>query len=388
MDILESKTSYKESLELFKNMEEGICILDKEGRVIFWNEFMEKKYDILSEEIMGKSIDNFFYKIQDKKEKNSSKGFDKLIGKSDKLEKCKEIGKKIADTNSSILIYGESGTGKEILAKAIHEYSGRKGEFIAVNCSAIPSELFESEFFGYESGSFTGANKKGKLGIFQRANEGTVFLDEIGDLPQNMQAKLLRVIQEKEVRKIGGEQTIKINVRIISATNKNLLQLVHNNEFREDLYYRINVVQIEMPPLRERKEDISILVNYFINEMCRLYHKKPIEISEDALLIIKDYDWKGNIRELKNTLENLVLLSKNNIVTKEDLPSFLLYKNNLKQIKNYENFDLNKCIEDLEKKMIEKVLVISHGNKSKAAKLLNIPRTTLYYKLDQYNIKL
>ena len=143
-----------------------------------------------------------------------------------------------------------------------------------------------------------------------------------------------------------------------------------------------------MPPLRERKEDISILVNYFINEMCRLYHKKPIEISEDALLIIKDYDWKGNIRELKNTLENLVLLSKNNIVTKEDLPSFLLYKNNVKQIKNHETFDLNKYIEDLEKKMIEKVLVISHGNKSKAAKLLNIPRTTLYYKLDQYNIKL
>ena len=153
-----------------------------------------------------------------------------------------------------------------------------------------------------------------------------MFLDEIGDLPQNMQAKLLRVIQEKEVRKIGGEQTIKINVRIISATNKNLLQLVHNNEFREDLYYRINVVQIEMPPLRERKEDIPILVNYFINEMCRLYHKKPIEISEDALLIIKDYDWKGNIRELKNTLENLVLLSKNNIVTKEDLPSLFYRK--------------------------------------------------------------
>ncbi|MEG1410310.1 MAG: sigma 54-interacting transcriptional regulator [Terrisporobacter sp.] len=318
----------------------------------------------------------------------SSTSFDGLIGKNYKLEKCKEMGKRIAKTQSSILIYGESGTGKEILARAIHDYSERKGQFIAVNCSAIPSELFESEFFGYESGSFTGANKKGKMGIFELAKEGTIFLDEIGDLPIAMQAKLLRVIQEKEVRRIGGERTIKIDVRIISATNKDLNTLVLDKKFRDDLYYRLNVVQINLPSLRERKDDIPILINTFMREICGLYNKESIEISKEALVILQKYNWQGNIRELRNTVESLIVLSKNNMIEKENIPQFILDKCDISTNENEHSLDLNIETEKFETKIIKKALQMSDGNKSKAAKILNVPRTTLYYKIEQYNINI
>ena len=206
---------------------------------------------------LEKAEDRLKY-LQDEVKNLSNKSFDSILGKSYKLERAKDLAKRVAKSTSSIFIYGESGTGKEVFARAIHDYSERKGQFIAVNCSAIPSELFESEFFGYESGSFTGASKKGKMGIFELAKEGTVFLDEIADLPMSMQAKLLRVLQERELRRIGGEKTIKIDTRIISATNKDLLQLIKEDKFREDLYYRLNVVEIDLPPLSERKEDIVV----------------------------------------------------------------------------------------------------------------------------------
>ena len=437
-------------------IKEGICAVNTEGVVILWNSFMEERYDIKSEDIVGKPISDFLedticervlrrkigisdvystYKKQDmyglvhanpiffggefvgvvcteldvtearnlsfELEKTNEKlkylqdefkslsngTFEKILGKSDKIEKAKAIAKQVAKTSSSIFIWGESGTGKEVFSRAIHEQSGRKGAFVPVNCSAIPAELFESEFFGYESGAFTGANKKGKSGIFELAKDGTVFLDEIADLPLNMQAKLLRVLQEKEVRRVGGEKTIKINPRIISATNKDLEKMVKEEKFREDLYYRLNVVEIRIPALRERKEDIGILLHYFLDEMCRENGKPPLTLSKEAYKILENYRWKGNIRELKNTVENMVVLSDSSIIEKDDIPSYIIESS--KDNKNDEEYplDLTSAIEKLEIKNITKALEMSKGNKAKAAKILNIPRTTLYYKLDLYGIK-
>ena len=319
--------------------------------------------------------------------KNLSKGsFDKILGKSYKLEKSKAIAKQVARTNSSIFIWGESGTGKEVFARAIHDYSERKGQFIPVNCSAIPNELFESEFFGYESGAFTGASKKGRIGIFELAKDGTVFLDEIADLPLSMQAKLLRVLQEKEIRRVGGDTTIKINPRIISATNKDLSKMVKAEKFREDLYYRLNVVEIKIPPLRERKEDIGLLVHSFLEEICKQNNKPVLTISKDVIDIFQNYRWKGNIRELKNTIENIVVLSQNSKIDVDDVPSYMMDSTNNSTEEEEYPLDLTKATQKIEIKNITKALKMSNGNKAKAAKILNIPRTTLYYKIDQYKI--
>ena len=438
------------------HIKEGICAVNDEGVVILWNSFMEERYGIKSDEIVGRPISDFLedticervlrrrigisgvystYKKQDMyglvhanpiffggefvgvvcteldvtearnlsfelektneklkylqdEVKNLSNGvFEGILGKSDKIEKAKAIAKQVAKTSSSIFIWGESGTGKEVFSRAIHEQSGRKGAFVPVNCSAIPAELFESEFFGYESGAFTGANKKGKSGIFELAKDGTVFLDEIADLPLNMQAKLLRVLQEKEVRRVGGEKTIKINPRIISATNKDLEKMVKEEKFREDLYYRLNVVEIKIPPLRERKEDIAILLHHFLDEMCRENGKPRLTLSKEAYKILENYRWKGNIRELKNTVENMVVLSDSSIIEKDDIPNYIV--ESAKNSNDDEDYplDLTSAIEKLEIKNITKALEMSNGNKAKAAKVLNIPRTTLYYKLDLYGIK-
>lgn len=438
------------------HIKEGICAVNDEGVVILWNSFMEERYGIKSDEIVGRPISDFLedticervlrrrigisdvystYKKQDMyglvhanpiffggefvgvvcteldvtearnlsfelektneklkylqdEVKNLSNGvFEGILGNSDKIEKAKAIAKQVAKTSSSIFIWGESGTGKEVFSRAIHEQSGRKGAFVPVNCSAIPAELFESEFFGYESGAFTGANKKGKSGIFELAKDGTVFLDEIADLPLNMQAKLLRVLQEKEVRRVGGEKTIKINPRIISATNKDLEKMVKEEKFREDLYYRLNVVEIKIPPLRERKEDIAILLHHFLDEMCRENGKPRLTLSKEAYKILENYRWKGNIRELKNTVENMVVLSDSSIIEKDDIPNYIV--ESAKNSNDDEDYplDLTSAIEKLEIKNITKALEMSNGNKAKAAKILNIPRTTLYYKLDLYGIK-
>ncbi|WGX77845.1 sigma 54-interacting transcriptional regulator (plasmid) [Paraclostridium bifermentans] len=321
--------------------------------------------------------------------KNLSNGsFDKILGKSYKLEKAKQIAKQVSKTQSSVFIRGESGTGKEIFARAIHEYSEKSGQFVPINCSAIPSELFESEFFGYESGSFTGANKKGKMGIFELAKDGTLFLDEIADMPLNMQAKLLRVLQEREIRRIGGEDTVKVNARIISATNKNLKELVLKEKFREDLYYRLNVVEINVPPLRERKDDIPLLIHNFIEILCKENKKSILNISKDAINLLQNYTWKGNIRELRNTIENLVVLTNDSNITPKDLPDYIIksVENNVDE--EIYPLDLAKATQRIETLNILKALKISNGNKAQAAKILNIPRTTLYYKIDRYKINI
>lgn len=319
--------------------------------------------------------------------KFSVSGFENIIGESQSILEKINIAKQVSKSNSSILITGESGTGKEVFARAIHENSGRTGLFIPVNCSAIPTELFESEFFGYEEGAFTGAKKKGKLGIIELANKGTLFLDELGDMPVFMQSKLLRVLQEKQFRRVGGEKSIGVDIRVISATNKNLKEMIGDGSFREDLYYRLNVVEIKLPSLRERKSDIRLLINYFVKEISEKTNKKIIRIEKEFYRILEDYQCHGNIRELKNIIEYSIVLCNNGIIDKSLIPDHVLQKNG-KDKTHIEEYalDLNEAIIRTEINTIQKALKLSRGRKTKAAKLLNIPRSTLYYKLQNYNI--
>lgn len=315
--------------------------------------------------------------------------FGKIIGKSKALIDAMIIAKQVAKTDASVLITGESGTGKEVFSRAIHQESDRKGDFIPVNCSAIPSNLLESELFGYVEGAFTGAYKKGRAGKFELANGGTLFLDEIGDMPLLMQAKLLRVLQDGIVYRVGSGKPIKVDARIIAATNKDLQQLMEEGKFREDLYYRLNVVSILIPPLRERKEDIPELINDFITEFSEKNNKGKLKISPDAMKTLSNYYWKGNIRELKNTIERLVILSNGNMIESKDIPAEILSSVNMPSFIGLDTdntFDLKKAVEDFEKKIILEALATVKGNKAQAAELLNIKRSTLYYKLNLYGL--
>ncbi|WDV46825.1 sigma 54-interacting transcriptional regulator [Clostridiaceae bacterium M8S5] len=325
--------------------------------------------------------------LQREVDKYSNTNFGEVIGTSKSIQEKIQLSKQVAKTNASILIIGESGTGKEVFAKAIHDYSGVKGYFVPVNCGAIPTELFESEFFGYEEGAFTGAKKSGKKGLFELANNGTIFLDEIGDLPLFMQAKLLRVLQEKEIKRVGSEKITKVNVRVISATNKNLKEMVEKGEFREDLYYRINIIEMELPPLRNRKEDIVLLLNHFLKKTASENNIMLPHIDNDVIDLLEKYNWDGNIRELKNTVEHMVVLCRDNTLTKELLPHYIKEQlTNKKKIDmQYNTLDLREAVENLEITLIKEALKKSGGSKTKAAKLLNIPRTTLHSKIIQYN---
>ena len=315
--------------------------------------------------------------------------FDKIVGKSKGLTDAIKLAKQVAKTDASVLITGESGTGKEVFSMAIHKESGRSGNFIPVNCSAIPANLLESELFGYVEGAFTGASKRGKAGKFELADNGTLFLDEIGDMPMIMQAKLLRVLQDGIVSRIGSEKSKKVNARIIAATNKDLDELMEKSKFREDLYYRLNVVSILIPPLRERKEDIADLIDGFIVEFCEKNNIRKLEISPDAMRILTDYSWNGNVREVRNTIERLVILSKNNRIEIEDIPNEIIRATNTRTFTELDinnDFDLKKAVEDFEKSIIIKALATTNGNKAKAADLLNMKRATLYYKLNLYDL--
>ncbi len=317
----------------------------------------------------------------------SQEPFGKIIGKSKEIREKINISKQVAKSNVSVLLTGESGTGKEEFARAIHFYSGLSGNFIPVNCSAIPQELFESEFFGYTRGAFTGARKEGKNGFFELANEGTLFLDEIGDLPLSMQGKLLRVLQDKKIKKVGGEKYIPLNVRIISATNRDLSELIEKELFREDLFYRINVVEIKLPPLRERKEDIVLLVDLFLKEFCKENNKLIPIIASNVIEILVEYEWKGNIRELKNVVEHMAIMCNGSVIELKHLPKYII-NSDFSDIYNYDIdvFDLNQAMADFELNIIKKALDNSKGNKKAAAELLNIPRTTLHSKLKKYGI--
>lgn len=299
-----------------------------------------------------------------------------IVGNSDKVRKLTEIINRIKDNKATVLIQGESGTGKELVARAIH-YTGylAKSPFITVNCGGIPENLLESELFGFVKGSFTGANET-RAGFFQAADGGTIFLDEIGNASLNVQSRLLRVIQEKEVTMIGSNRPQKIDVRIIAATNSDLLEMSKKGIFREDLYYRLNVINIEMPPLRERKEDIPLLVKFFVHKFSNEFLKHNITVSEKAMEILMRYSWPGNIRELENVIQRTIIMSGDQIQV-EDIPDYLKIQT---PVSENQSFEL-KSLKLHEKEYILKVLAAVDNNKTKAAEILDIDRKTLRQKL-------
>ncbi len=305
-----------------------------------------------------------------------------IIGISDKIQEIFESVHRVASSKATVLLYGESGTGKELIAKAIHYISPRaKGPFIRFNCASIPEGLLESELFGHEKGAFTGAMTSRK-GRFELADGGTLLLDEVGDLPLSLQPKILRALQEKEFERVGGEKTIKVDVRLIAATSRNLEELVSKGKFREDLYYRLNVVPLFMPPLRERKEDIPLLTEYFLNRFNR-ENEKSISMSSEALRILINYNWPGNVRELENTIERLVVMSNGKHIEPSDLPINL-------RLSSTKGGSLNKSlktgIEDIERESIIQALEEAGWIQAKAARILGITPRQIGYKIKKYAI--
>ena len=298
-----------------------------------------------------------------------------------------QFASKAASFDSTILIHGESGTGKEVLAKIIHQQSSRKdGPFIKVNCAAIPNELFESELFGYESGAFTGATRKGKPGMFELANEGTILLDEVGELPISVQSKLLRVIQEREVFRIGGSKGIKLNVRIISATNKNLSEEVKKGNFREDLFFRLNVIPITIPPLKERKEDIPSLISHFLEDLNRKYHKN-VTIDSEAVEAMTKYPWPGNVRELQNLIEYLFIINSDSEIGVEQLPPKLLVEHIIIESEKINVPKKLNYLTDLFEKNLILTTLRKYPTMRKTAQVLGIDASTLSRKMQKYEIK-
>ncbi len=303
-----------------------------------------------------------------------------LVAKSEKMKALIKMMKKVSNSVANIYILGETGVGKELIAHAIHELSDRREmPFIKVNCSALPETLLESELFGYEKGAFTGAFAR-KLGRFELANGGTIFLDEIGDISPLIQLKLLRVIQQKELERLGGTQTISLDVRVITATNKNLEDLVKEGTFREDLYYRLNVIPLVVPPLRERPEDIKELIKTFMSISSTLYHTTPKEISKEALEALAGYPWPGNVRELENIIERILLISEGQIIQLEDLPPKILRNEEVL------SDNLEKYKETVEEKLIRDAIKAADGNITKAAEKLGISRRSLHRKINKYNV--
>ncbi|MFZ7103421.1 MAG: sigma-54-dependent Fis family transcriptional regulator [Peptococcaceae bacterium] len=312
--------------------------------------------------------------------------FENIIGSSAIFNESIRLAKIAAKSSSNVLIQGESGTGKELFAQAIHKTSGRKEQpFVTINCAAIPRELIESELFGYEGGAFTGALKNGRPGKFELANGGTIFLDEIGDMPLDMQVKLLRVLQEKKITRIGGTSIFDIDVRIIAATNKNLLEECAQDNFRRDLFYRLNVLNINIPPLRERVSDIKELAMYLIHKINKKLDKNVEKISERALKYLINYNWPGNVRELENVIERAINISRTRQINAGDLPLSILRERE-EQKADFVSPEIVKIesIEDLEKKAIKKALEIMGGNISQAAGVLKVSRNTLYNKIKKY----
>jgi two-component system response regulator HydG len=317
--------------------------------------------------------------------------FGEIVGRSEAMRGIYESIRKVAEANSSVYVYGESGTGKELIARAIHRESSRSGgPFIKVNCSSLAEGLLESELFGHEKGAFTGAIRERK-GRFELAHEGTLFLDEISDIPLSTQVKLLRVLQEKEIERVGGERTITVDVRIISATNRDLAPMVERGEFREDLFYRLHIIPIEVPPLRERKEDILPLVTHFIQTIAAEMAKPIAGITDEAMELLLRYDWPGNIRELENMIERAIVLCEGEQLDAQLFPidERKVPRSNSAATLNVPPagaITLDNALESIERAMIEDALAKSGGVKTKTAELLGIKTSALYYKLEKYGL--
>ncbi|MCP9468980.1 MAG: sigma-54 dependent transcriptional regulator [Nitrospira sp.] len=315
-----------------------------------------------------------------RKEVRKEYSFHQILGKSKAIQAVFDLIRRVADSPTNVLITGESGTGKELVAKAIHYNSSRKeAPFVPVNCAAIPEQLLESELFGHMRGAFTDA-KVDKRGLFEEAQKGTLFLDEISELPLMLQAKLLRAIQEKEIRRVGATKPIAVDVRIIAATNLNLADEVKNKRFREDLYYRLNVIELKLPPLRERREDIPLLVDAFLKKCAETGGKLVKGISEAALAMLIDYAWPGNVRELENVIERAVTLSRGDKVSPDDLPPAVQGARGDRRVLD-EAAEKSLPLHEVEKEYIKKILEKTGGNKYQAAHVLGIDRKTLYRKL-------
>ena len=318
--------------------------------------------------------------------------FSKIISNNTEFIKRINLCKNISRTPMNILINGESGTGKELFARAIHHESERQGNFVAVNCSAIPEELFESELFGYDEGAFTGARKNGKPGKFEEANNGTLFLDEIGDMPVTLQPKILRILEDGYVTRIGSNKEIKINVRIVSATNKDLKEAIQDRSFRKDLYYRLNTFQVQLIPLKDRKEDVVLLANKFLQKFCMENGMNIIEIPNEIFNIFKRHSWEGNVRELKNIIQRSVLLAKesnNEKILIEFLPDYLQVIDVEEELSlDYDSSTqgIEEYLEKIEKEIIKKTLDSFNYNKKKTAEHLSMPRSNLYYKIEKYGL--
>ncbi len=330
---------------------------------------------------------------------------DAIIGQSKLMQDVyKSIGR-VSQTDATVLIRGESGTGKELVARAVYQYGLRSDKaFLIINCVAIPENLLESELFGYEKGAFTGAAQR-HIGKIEQANGGTVFLDEIGDMPLNIQAKILRLLQEKSIERLGGEQTIPVDVRIIAATNKNLEQAIQTEKFREDLYFRLKVVTIELPPLRDRQEDINSLISYFMVKFSEELKMDNPGIGRRALMLLNEYDWPGNIRELSNLIQKVLIFNRGAPVSGEDLAQIIQKKEksrftgeiDLDTIQEWvrqlltdpsKSCGFDDVIDMVSSIVVAQALKITNGNRSQAAKLLSVSRPTLHSKIDKYNIKL
>ncbi len=309
---------------------------------------------------------------------------DEIVGQHPSMQQLHRLVAQVARTTATVLVTGESGTGKELVARAIHRQGPRRDKpFVAVNPAAIPETLIESEIFGHEKGAFTGAHQR-KLGRFELAQGGTLFLDEIGTLRAELQAKLLRVLQEREIERVGGTRSIKIDVRVIAATNADLKDAVRRGVFREDLYYRLNVVPVEVPPLRERAEDVPLLVGHFIRRYARAFNKGIDRLSPEALAALQEYRWPGNVRELQNVIERSVVLSEGPVIQLNDLPLDVLLPEHRRKVREADRLPLKSATEDFERQIVLRVLERVKGNQSEAARILGLHRNSLKRMLERW----
>lgn len=450
VELLPYESNERKLLAIIDSVDEGIIAMNSKEEIEIFNSYCEKVFNYKKQEVVGKSIrkilpgniapmlgllkDDSEYNnieikmntprgelhyittgrsikddegrtvgavasIRDSKKvmemakvvgSSEEAAFSKIIGQSKVLDDVKRIIRSVASSTSTVLIRGESGTGKELFAKAIHDMSKRNYEkFIAINCAALPENLLESELFGYEEGSFTGGIKGGKDGLFKEASGGTLFLDEIGELTTVLQAKLLRVLQEGKVRKIGGTKEESVDLRVIAATNRDLESMIKNDKFREDLYYRLNVIPIYLPPLRNRKEDIPKLLNYLIEKLSKKIGKEIRGYEHEFLQKLLEHSWPGNIRELENVVERAINLSQGEVLKSEDVIMGITGEQ-VQRIDEYisieENKTLKEVVEEAEKKLIEKNI---HQNRSlrEIAKILEVSHTTIANKLKKYNLE-
>ncbi|MBT9171924.1 MAG: DNA-binding transcriptional activator HyfR [Syntrophomonadaceae bacterium] len=372
-------------LPIFKNGE----VVGAVGKVMF-RDLRELK--ALAENLNLIENELKYYKTELHRLKGAKYTFENIIGNSEQISAAKQLARQAAASDSTVLIYGESGTGKEIFAHAIHNYSYRHfGSFVRVNCGAIPGTLFESELFGYEKGAFTGAQKCGKPGKFELANNGTIFLDEVGEMPLEMQVKLLRVLQEKEIERVGGTKLLPLDVRVIAASNKPLEELVKEKKFREDLFYRLNIFRIELPPLRDIPKDIPLMARHLVAELNESLGTAVYGLSEEVVRIFQKYTWPGNVRELRNVLERTVIVNRHGEIQKNQLPLYLLQNelrltDDLLQLKKDFPGKLDRVLQDAEKALILKALEMTGNNKRQAAHLLGIHRSALYQKINKYHL--